>query len=80
MTKYGTIKYGMQLCIMEICTLGSIFVFKLMIDYLQEMKEDKEQSKGYAFVLFFFFSVLRLISLLTRSYYDQHVYVYFRFC
>ena len=40
MTKYGTIKYGMQLCIMEICTLGSIFVFKLMIDYLQEMKEN----------------------------------------
>lgn len=35
MTKHGILKYGLQLCLVEVTTLGSIYVFKLMIDYLQ---------------------------------------------
>lgn len=39
MTRNGTIKYGIQLCIVEVTTLASIFVFKLMIDFLKEPAE-----------------------------------------
>ena len=76
MTRYGILKFGLQLCLMETTTLGSIFVFKLMIDYL---KDPKEYGQTYAVGLFCLFCALRLVSLLARSYYDMHVYNYFRF-
>jgi hypothetical protein len=34
LTNWGIIKYGGILCIMEISSLASIFVFKLIIDFL----------------------------------------------
>ena len=53
---------------MEITTLGSIYIFKLMIDHLGEAKSGElgSDSKGYAFSLWVFFAVLRMISMLTR--------------
>ena len=36
MTRFGILKYGLQLCMVETSTLGSIFVFKLMIDFLKD--------------------------------------------
>ena len=76
MTIHGTIKYGMQLCVCEISTLGSILCFKQMIDYL---KEPDEHSTAYAIALFCMFASLRMVTILSRSYYDMHVYNYFRF-
>ena len=76
MTRYGVIKYGLQLCVVEVSTLASIFVFKLMIDYL---KVPEEMGKTYACQLFILFCTLRLVTILSRSYYDMHVYNYFRF-
>ena len=76
MTRFGTIKYGLMLCVIEITTLGSIIVFKFMIDFL---KEPQDYSQTYAIALFLIFSILRLVALLIRSYYDMHVYNYFRF-
>ena len=76
LTKWGILKYGLILCVMEFATLGSIFVFKLMIDFL---KDPTEYGKAYAFGLFFFFCLLRIVAILSRSYYDMHVYNYFRF-
>ena len=70
------IKYGMQLCVCETSTLGSILCFKLMIDYL---KEPDEHSTAYAIALFCMFASLRMVTILSRSYYDMHVYNYFRF-
>ena len=90
MTKVGVLKYGLQLCIVEVTTLGSIFVFKLMIDYLQEGVNAADESqdispgqlhgKTYAVALFIAFVVLRILTILSRCYYDMHVYNYFRFC
>ena len=76
MTRFGTIKYGMQLCIVEVTTLSSIFVFKLMIDFL---KDPEDYSHAYAVCLFILFATLRIVTILGRSYYDMHVYNYFRF-
>ena len=76
MTRYGTIKYGLQLCVVEITTLSSIIVFKYMIDFL---KEPEEYSQTYAIGLFLIFTTLRMVTILSRSYYDMHVYNYFRF-
>ena len=76
MTRYGIVTYGLQLCLVETSTLGSIFVFKLMIDYL----EDQEAyDRTYAITLFCVFCALRIVTILSRSYYDHHVFVYFRF-
>lgn len=76
MTRNGIIKFGFQLCLMEITTLASIIVFKLMIDYL---KDPEEYSQAQAVGLFCLFAALRIVTILTRSYYDMHVYNYFRF-
>lgn len=76
MTLYGTLRYGMVLCIVEITMLGSIFCFKLMIDYLEE---PYEHGRAYAVFLFILFAICRLLTVLGRSYYDLHVYNYFRF-
>ena len=76
MTRAGVIKYGLQLCVVEITTLSSIIVFKLMIEYL---KEPEEYSKAYAVALFCLFAGLRMLTIVSRCYYDMHVYNYFRF-
>ena len=76
LTKLGILKYGLILCVMEFATLGSIFVFKLMIDFL---KAPEEYGKAYALGLFSMFCLLRIVSVLGRSYYEMHVYNYFRF-
>ena len=76
LTRKGIFKYGLVLCIVEISTLGSIFMFKLMIDFLQS---PNESSKEYAAGIFAAFCILRLITVFSRSYFDLHVYNYFRF-
>ena len=76
MTRYGIVTYGLQLCLVETSTLGSIYVFKLMIDYL---KDQDAYDRTYAITLFSAFCALRIVTILSRSYYDHHVFVYFRF-
>ena len=76
LTLRGILVYGGELCIVEISTLGSILMFKLMIDYL---KEPALYSDTYAYGIFAVFATLRMITMMARSYYDLHVYNYFRF-
>ena len=57
-------------------TLASIVAFKYMIDYL---KDPGEYSQTYAIGLYSIFVLLRLVTIMTRSFYDLHVYNYFRF-
>ena len=76
LTRWGILKYGLILCVMEFATLGSILVLKLMIDFL---KDPTDYGQAYAIALFFFFCLLRIVAILSRSYYDMHVYNYFRF-
>ena len=76
LTKWGVFKYGLQLCLVETSTLASIFVFKLMIDFLGD---PSAYSDNYAHWLFAAFACLRIITILARSYYDLHVYNYFKF-
>ena len=76
LTRWGILKYGLILCVMEFATLGSILVLKLMIDFL---KDPTDYGQAYAIALFIFFCTLRIVAILSRSYYDMHVYNYFRF-
>ena len=76
MTIWGIIKYGFQLSIVEVSTLCSIFVFKLIIDFL---KTPEAFTTTYSIGLFAAFACLRLITIMARSFYDLHVYNYFRF-
>ena len=76
LTKRGIFKYGAVLCIVEISTLGSILMFKFMIDFLEN---PNDKSKEYAIGIFAAFCTLRLVTIFSRSYYDLHVYNYFRF-
>ena len=76
MTMAGILRYGMTLCLTETSTLGSILCFKFMIDFL---KDPDEYKTAYAIILYCCFAVLRLVTILSRSYYDMHVFTYFRF-
>lgn len=66
----------MQLSVVEISTLGSIVCFKYIIDYL---KNPAAYSSLYSYSLFGVFVILRITMILARSYYDLHVYNYYRF-
>ena len=66
----------MQLSMVEISTLASIYVFKLIIDFLGD---PDAYTQNYAYMLFGAFAILRMITILSRSYYDLHVYNYFKF-
>lgn len=76
LTVNGIFKFGAVLCVVEISTLASIFIFKLMIDYL---KDPHSYSHNYQLGLFIGFCFMRLITVFARSYYDLHIYNYFRF-
>ena len=76
LTVDGIFKYGSVLCIVEVTTLASIYCFKLMIDLL---KDPFAQPYEYKVGLFAVFCVARFLTVLARSYYDTHVYNYFRF-
>ena len=76
LTVDGIFKYGGVLCIVETTTLASIYCFKLMIDLL---KDPFAQPYEYKVGLFALFCVARFLTVLARSYYDTHVYNYFRF-
>ena len=76
LTVEGIFKYGAVLCIVEISTLASIYIFKLMIDLL---KDPVVYSYQYQIGLFAGFCLTRLVTIFARSYYDLNVYNYFRF-
>jgi len=76
MTKHGIFKFGLQLSIVEITTISSILLLKTIISMLSE--PDK-YSMAYKIFIFVSFSVLRLIAIFARSYYDLDVYNYFRY-
>ena len=76
LTVEGIFKYGAVLCIVEVSTLASIYIFKLMIDLL---KDPLAFSYEHQIVLFAGFCLTRLVTIFARSYYDLYVYNYFRF-
>lgn len=70
------LKYGFQLALVEILTICSIYLVKVIIDFLQNREAP---FIGYAIFLFSFFTLTRLFAVFIRNYYDLHVYNYFRF-
>ena len=76
LTVDGIFKYGAVLSIVEISTLASIFLFKLIIDFL---KDPSQFSSTYQGGLFLGFCMMRMATIFARSYYDLNVYNYFRF-
>lgn len=76
LTVEGIFKYGAILSVVEISTLASIYIFKLMIDFL---KEPRAFSYQYQIALFTGFCFTRLVTIFARSAYDLKVYNYFRF-
>ena len=76
LTVEGIFKYGSALCVVEVSTLASIYIFKLMIDLL---KDPLAYSYDYQVGIFLGFCFMRLVTIFARSWYDLHVYNYFRF-
>jgi len=75
LTIQGILKYGGQLCIVEMGSILSIYFLKLIIDHLNSPKPDAL----YGVYLFFVFTIGRLAAVVARGYYDLHVYNYFKF-
>lgn len=71
----GIVWYSGQLFICEVSSIFSIYVFKLIIDHLAS----EEPSQEYGIKLFLIFSALRLTAMISRGWYDLHVYNYFKF-
>ena len=65
-----------MLCIVELSTLASIYLFKLIVDLL---KDPVGYSQEWRLGLFLGFCMMRLITIFARSYYDLNVYNYFKF-
>ena len=76
MTKHGILRFGLQLTIVEITTISSILLLKTIISMLSS---PGEYSMPYKVLIFVLFTVLRLIAIFARSYYDLDVYNYFRY-
>ena len=77
LVRWGILSYGVLLSIVEVATFGSILVFKLIIDFLTHPEKFSDENSPY--YLFGAFATFRMISILVRSYYDLHVYNYFKF-
>lgn len=77
LARKGILKYGAQLCLVEAGTIGSIFMLKLIIDFL---KSPSEYDFQYSVAIFVAFTLFRLLAIIARSSYDLHVYNYFKFC
>ena len=76
LTVEGIFKFGTVLCVVEVSTLASIYIFKLIIDLLAD---PSAFSLEYRVGLFLGFCLARLITIFARSWYDLHVYNYYRF-
>ena len=76
LTIQGMIKYGIQLTIVELCSILGIYLIRLIIDYLHDQHS---YFLGYRMVMFFSFNATRFVAIHIRNYYDCHVYNYYRF-
>jgi hypothetical protein len=76
LVRHGIYKFGFQLSIVEVTSVSSILMLKLIIDCL---KSPEDYSLGYKIMIFVVFTLLRLTSIFARSYYDLDVYNYFRY-
>ena len=73
----GILKYGWLLCVVEFATMGSFILLKAIIE---ELVQKEAHSETWPRVLLFTaFVLLRLLAILSRSYYDLYVFNYFRF-
>ena len=64
LTVDGIFKYGAILCMVEMSTLASIFIFKLIIDLL---KDPSAASYQYQLGLFLGFCMTRMVTIFARS-------------
>jgi ABC-type bacteriocin/lantibiotic exporter with double-glycine peptidase domain len=71
----GIIIYSGQLFVVEASAIASIYMIKLIIDYLAA----DDRTLSYGLLLFALFAVFRLLTDVARGYYDMHVYNYFQF-
>lgn len=78
LTIKGIAKYSLQLVVVEISTIISIYLIRVIIDYIQTMAT-QEYPVWYSTALFLSFCLFRLIAIVMRNYYDLHVYNYFKY-
>ena len=76
LTISGILKYGFQLVIVELSTMISIYLIRLIIDYISS---PSSYSLSSSLLLFTTFCLFRLVAILARNYYDLHVYNYYKY-
>lgn len=68
----------MQLVVVEVSTIISIYLIRVIIDYIKDQATGHYAS-WYPYALFICFCVFRLVAISMRNYYDLHVYNYFKY-
>ena len=63
---------------MEVSTIISIYMIRVIIDYIKDSATATYPS-WYPYFLFVGFCFFRLVAIAMRNYYDLHVYNYFKY-
>ena len=72
----GMCRYGFQLMLAELFTIGAIYNIRLIINYLNN---GDQIIQNYNYILFVAFCFCRFMAVLIRNYYDLHVYNFYRY-
>jgi len=78
LTISGIAKYSLQLIVVEVSMIISIYMIRVILDYIQHRTE-QEYAAYYPYMLFVVFCVFRIVAIAMRNYYDLHVYNYFKY-
>ena len=78
LTITGIAKYSLQLVVVEISMIISIYLIRVILDYIQTRGETSFPG-WYPYALFVAFCIFRMIAICMRNYYDLHVYNYFKY-
>ena len=78
LTITGIAKYSLQLVVVEISMIISIYLIRVILDYIQA-RGVTFYPGWYPYALFVAFCIFRMIAISMRNYYDLHVYNYFKY-
>lgn len=78
LTVRGIARYSLQLVVVEVAQIVSIYMIRVIINYLQNVGSE-EYPWWYSYALFVAFCLFRFIAIAMRNYYDLHVYNYFKY-
>lgn len=61
---------------MELATIVSIYLIRVIIEYLEN---PTDYPGWYSYTIFLSFCIFRLIAIVARNYYDFHVYNFYKY-